>query len=244
MGDVKVPALRGVTLSIDAGEFVSVIGPSGSGKSTFMHILGCLDRPTSGQYILDDNDVSRLSRDELATIRNQKIGFVFQGFNLLARTSALDNVELPLLYRGGMRTSVRRDRAKKMLVEVGLGDRVDHHPSQLSGGEQQRVAIARSLINEPAIILADEPTGNLDTQTSIEVMEIFQRLNRKSGITVILITHERDIAEYGTRIIHFRDGKVISDEPNSARRRANSESEYVATNTAAVGLDPIRSASS
>jgi putative ABC transport system ATP-binding protein len=229
MGDVEVRALRGVSLSIEAGEFVSVIGPSGSGKSTFMHIVGCLDRPTSGQYMLDGRDVSRLSRDELATVRNKKIGFVFQGFNLLARTSALDNVELPLLYGGGISASERHQRATRMLATVGLEDRMHHHPNQLSGGQQQRVAIARSLINEPAIILADEPTGNLDTRTSIEVMEIFQRLNQESGITVILITHETDIAEYGTRIIRFRDGKVVADQANLGRRSAGREAEALQT---------------
>ena len=229
MGDVEVRALRGVSLSIEAGEFVSVIGPSGSGKSTFMHIVGCLDRPTSGHYMLDGRDVSRLSRDELATVRNKKIGFVFQGFNLLARTSALDNVELPLLYGGGIRSAERHQRATRMLAAVGLEDRMHHHPNQLSGGQQQRVAIARSLVNEPAIILADEPTGNLDTRTSVEVMEIFQRLNQESGITVILITHERDIAEYGTRIIQFRDGKVIADQANLGRRSAGREVEALQT---------------
>jgi putative ABC transport system ATP-binding protein len=211
MGDVEVNALNGVTLSIEPGEFVSVIGPSGSGKSTFMHILGCLDRPTNGSYRLDGRDVSRLSRDELATVRNKKIGFVFQGFNLLARTSALDNVELPLLYSAHVRASERRNRSTQMLADVGLGDRMDHHPNQLSGGQQQRVAIARSLVNDPAILLADEPTGNLDTRTSIEVMEIFQRLNRENGITVILITHEPEISEFSERVIRFRDGVVISD---------------------------------
>ena len=229
MGDVEVHALRGVSLSIEAGEFVCVIGPSGSGKSTFMHIVGCLDRPTSGQYLLDGRDVSRLARDELATVRNKKIGFVFQGFNLLARTSALDNVELPLLYGDGIRASERHKRATRMLATVGLDDRMDHHPNQLSGGQQQRVAIARSLVNEPAIILADEPTGNLDTRTSVEVMELFQRLNQESGITVILITHEADIAEYGTRIIRFRDGKVIADQANLSRRIAGQETTALAT---------------
>ena len=223
MGDVEVRALRGVSLSITAGDFVTVIGPSGSGKSTFMHILGCLDRPTSGQYILDNQDVSTLSRDELAEVRNQRIGFVFQGFNLLARTSALDNVELPLLYRSGIRATERHQRARTMLETVGLGDRMGHHPNQLSGGQQQRVAIARSLINQPSIVLADEPTGNLDSRTSIEIMDIFQRLNRESGITVILITHEREIAEYGNRIIRFRDGTVVSDRLNSTQRNAGHE---------------------
>ena len=223
MGDVKVHALRGVNLSIEAGEFVTVIGPSGSGKSTFMHILGCLDRPTAGRYILDGQAVSTLSRDELATVRNQRIGFVFQGVNLLARTTALDNVELPLLYRTGIRTSARHQLAREMLDTVGLTDRMSHHPNQLSGGQQQRVAIARSLVNRPAIILADEPTGNLDSRTSIEIMDIFQRLNRENGITVILITHESEIAEYGNRTIRFRDGRVVSDLLNATQRDAAHE---------------------
>ena len=224
LGEVKVRALRGVTVDIHEGEFVAVIGPSGSGKSTFMHILGCLDRPSTGKYMLDGDDVSKLSKNALAEVRNQKIGFVFQGFNLLSRTTALDNVELPLLYNGdGMRGKERHRRAKAALESVGLSDRAGHHPNQLSGGQQQRVAIARSLINEPAILLADEPTGNLDTRTSIEVMDIFQRLNTERGITVLLITHERDIAEYGTRIIAFRDGKIVSDEQNEVRRLAADE---------------------
>ncbi len=224
LGEVKVRALRGVTVDIHEGEFVAVIGPSGSGKSTFMHILGCLDRPSTGKYMLDGDDVSKLSKNALAEVRNQKIGFVFQGFNLLSRTTALDNVELPLLYNGGgMRGKERHRRAKAALESVGLSDRAGHHPNQLSGGQQQRVAIARSLINEPAILLADEPTGNLDTRTSIEVMNIFQRLNTERGITVLLITHERDIAEYGTRIIAFRDGKIVSDEQNEVRRLAADE---------------------
>ena len=236
MGDIEVHALRGVSLAIDAGEFVAVTGPSGSGKSTFMHILGCLDRPTVGRYELDGHDVSRLSRDELAEVRNRKIGFVFQGFNLLARTTALDNVELPLLY-GGARLggSRRRQRAEEMLRAVGLSDRMDHLPNQLSGGQQQRVAIARALVNEPAILLADEPTGNLDSRTSVEVMEIFQRLNRENGITVLLITHESDIARYGDRIIKFHDGVVASDKANRARRSASGEVGTVPAPAAVAG---------
>src|SRR5437762_6591157 len=194
VGEVEVRALRGVDLEVQPGEFVAVTGPSGSGKSTFMHIIGCLDRPTSGQYFLDGEDVSRMTKDQLAAIRNKKIGFVFQGYNLLARTSALDNVELPLLYGGNtLKTSERHQRAMEVLKAVGLENRADHHPNQLSGGQQQRVAIARSLINSPSILLADEPTGNLDTRTSIEVMDIFQKLNRDRGITVVLITHEMEI---------------------------------------------------
>jgi len=224
VGEVEVKALRGVTLDVQRGEFLAVSGQSGSGKSTFMHIVGCLDRPTSGQYFLDGQDVSRMSKDALALVRNKKIGFVFQGFNLLARTSALDNVELPLLYGGStLRTSERHQRAKEMLELVGLGNRTDHHPNQLSGGQQQRVAIARALINNPSILLADEPTGNLDSKTSIEVMGIFQRLNKERGITVVLITHETDIAEYGTRTVTFRDGQVIADKAVARRRVAEEE---------------------
>src|SRR5438105_3542108 len=211
VGEVEVRALRGVNLEVQRGEFVAVTGPSGSGKSTFMHIVGCLDRPTSGQYFLDGQDVSRMSKDQLAAVRNKKIGFVFQGFNLLSRTSALDNVELPLLYGGGAsKAADRHKRAVEVLKAVGLENRADHHPNQLSGGQQQRVAIARSLINNPSILLADEPTGNLDTRTSIEVMDIFQRLNQERGITVMLITHEQDIAEYGTRTVAFRSGAQAS----------------------------------
>jgi putative ABC transport system ATP-binding protein len=224
VGEVEVRALRGVSLDVKRGEFVAVTGPSGSGKSTLMHILGCLDRPTSGQYILDGQDVSKMSKDQLAEVRNKKIGFVFQGFNLLSRTSALDNVELPLLYRGGkMRSSERHKLAMEALSAVGLGQRADHHPNQLSGGQQQRVAIARALITTPSILLADEPTGNLDTRTSIEVMGIFQRLNIERGITVLLITHEHDIAEYGSRIISCRDGHIVSDSRVESRRRADEE---------------------
>ncbi len=226
VGDITVRALRGATLDVYPGEFVAVTGPSGSGKSTFMHIVGCLDRPTSGQYFLDGRDVSKTSKDELAAVRNKKIGFVFQGFNLLSRTTALDNVELPLLYNSGknrMKTAERHRRAKEVLEVVGLGQRLDHYPNQLSGGQQQRVAIARALINEPSILLADEPTGNLDTRTSIEVMDIFQRLNIERGITVVLITHEMDIAEHATRIVRFRDGKIQTDAPVTKRKMARDE---------------------
>ena len=224
VGEVEVRALRGVSLDVQRGEFLSVTGPSGSGKSTLMHILGCLDRPTSGQYLLDGQDVSKMSKDQLAEVRNKKIGFVFQGFNLLSRTTALDNVELPLLYRGGkMRTAERHKLARESLTAVGLGERADHHPNQLSGGQQQRVAIARALITNPSILLADEPTGNLDTRTSIEVMGIFQRLNMERGITVLVITHEHDIAEYGSRIIACRDGQIVSDHRVTRRRSADEE---------------------
>jgi putative ABC transport system ATP-binding protein len=224
VGDVAVRALRGVSLDIVRGEFVAVTGTSGSGKSTLMHIIGCLDQPTAGRYTIDGRDVSHLGRTELATIRNRQIGFVFQGFNLLARTSALENVQLPLLYGEARLTAAdRRRRGLDALTMVGLADRAHHHPNQLSGGQQQRVAIARALVNEPALILADEPTGNLDTRTSIEVMGIFQRLNEEHGITVLLVTHERDIAEYATRTITFRDGRIVNDMPVQNRRRATAE---------------------
>ncbi len=225
VGEVTVRALRGASIDVDAGEFVAVTGPSGSGKSTLMHILGCLDRPTSGSYVLDGKDVSRMSKDELAIIRNRKIGFVFQGFNLLSRTTALDNVELPLLYNGAskMKTAERHKRAMDALEAVGLGDRFHHFPNQLSGGQQQRVAIARALVTDPTILLADEPTGNLDTRTSIEVMGIFQKLNVERGITVLLITHELDIAEYGTRLVRFRDGRIQIDQKITNRRDAAKE---------------------
>jgi putative ABC transport system ATP-binding protein len=229
VGDIEVKALRGASLDVHRGEFVCITGPSGSGKSTIMHIIGCLDRPTSGQYFLDGKDVSRMSKDELAGIRNTKIGFVFQGFNLLSRTTALDNVELPLLYNGGskMKAADRHKRAKEVLEIVGLGKRMDHYPNQLSGGQQQRVAIARALINKPSILLADEPTGNLDTRTSIEVMDIFQKLNLEHGITVVLITHEMDIAEHGTRLIKFRDGKIQIDQQIHQRRMASEELKHL-----------------
>jgi putative ABC transport system ATP-binding protein len=213
VGDHVIHALRGVTVDIAAGEFVTIVGPSGSGKSTFMHIVGCLDRATRGQYLLNGRDVSSLPPDELARVRNETIGFVFQGFNLLARTSALENVELPLLYTrsGALSATERRARARKALALVGLSDREDHHPNQLSGGQQQRVAIARALVNNPRLLLADEPTGNLDTSTSHEVMEVFARLQAEHGLTLLIITHERDIAEWGTRTIDFKDGLVVLD---------------------------------
>ena len=222
MGDVEVHALRGVSLTVGAGEFVAIMGASGSGKSTTMNILGCLDRPTRGSYILDGEDVSQLSKDERADIRCQKIGFVFQGFNLLSRTSALENVELPMLYLG-VDSAQRHQRALEALAAVGLAGREQNHPNQLSGGQQQRVAVARSLVNNPALILADEPTGNLDSRTSVEVMEIFQRLNRERGITLVLVTHEPDIAQYASRVVVFKDGKIKSDQAVENPRDAAEE---------------------
>jgi putative ABC transport system ATP-binding protein len=220
MGDTSVHALRGVSLTIARGEFVAIMGASGSGKSTLMNLLGCLDQPTTGDYFLDGVHVSRLDRRQLADIRNQKIGFVFQGFNLLPRTSALENVELPLFYDRTGRISEPRRQALQVLEQVGLGDRIHHEPARLSGGQQQRVAIARALINQPAILLADEPTGNLDTHTSIEIMAVFQRLNAQ-GITILLVTHEPDIACYAKRIIELRDGRIVRDEPVIAPRLAD-----------------------
>jgi putative ABC transport system ATP-binding protein len=222
MGDVEVHALRGVSLEIAAAEFVAVMGTSGSGKSTLMNIIGCLDRPTHGTYVLDGQDVSEMSKDERADIRLEKVGFVFQGFNLLSRTSALENVELPMLY-AGVGAEERHRRASEALLSVGLGGKEQNHPNQLSGGQQQRVAIARSLVNSPALILADEPTGALDSRTSVEVMEIFQRLNRELGITLVLVTHERDIAEYADRTVIFKDGRIVKDTKVERRRDALEE---------------------
>ena len=224
MGENAVHALRSISLDIQPSEFVTVVGPSGSGKSTLMHILGCLDQPTSGQYFLDGKDVSRLSDDEISAVRNNKIGFVFQGFNLLTRTSALENVELPLLYsKVPVPAAERRRRAMEALAAVGLESRSEHHTNQLSGGQQQRVAIARALVNNPSILLADEPTGNLDSRTSVEVMDIFQSLKEERGLTIVLITHEPDVAAYGSRIVAFRDGVIVSNKANTQRRTARTE---------------------
>jgi len=224
-GDVEVHALRGVSLSVDAGEFVAIMGASGSGKSTLMNIIGCLDRPTAGSYRLADREVSALSRSELADIRNQVLGFVFQSFNLLSRTSALENVELPLVYRG-VRGKERHRRAAAALERVGLSGRLDHAPNQLSGGQQQRVAIARALVGEPKVVLADEPTGNLDSTTSIEVMVLFQELQR-AGMTVVLVTHESDIAEFASRVIVVRDGLIRSDECRAARNARQALDDHI-----------------
>lgn len=209
MGKLEVKALRGVTFKVKNGEMVSIMGPSGSGKSTIMNLLGCLDRPTSGSYKLEGIEVSRMSDDRLAEVRNKKIGFVFQSFNLLSRTTALANVELPLIYKGGMKN---RNKAKEALEKVGLLGRANHKPNELSGGEQQRVAIARALVNNPSIIMADEPTGNLDSRTSDEIMKLFTQLNKEEGITIILVTHERDVALHTQRIIHVKDGKINNEE--------------------------------
>jgi putative ABC transport system ATP-binding protein len=223
LGDIQVHALRGISLDVAAGEFVAVVGPSGSGKSTLMHILGCLDGPSGGHYFLDSRDVSQLSDDDLSKIRNRQIGFVFQGFNLLPRTSALENVELPLLYSSDITAAERKRRALEALASVGLQERTEHHPNQLSGGQQQRVAIARALLNAPSLILADEPTGNLDSRTSVEVMEIFQGLQTQRGITIVLITHDHQVAEYASRIVTFRDGRIVADKTNERRRIAEHE---------------------
>ena len=237
-GEVEVHAVRGVTLTIQPGEFVAIMGASGSGKSTMMNTLGCLDRPTSGRFLFDGVNIDELSRDELADLRNRKIGFVFQGFNLLARTSAFENVELPMLYsRPGIRGREQQERAEKALDLVGLGDRLDHHPSQLSGGQQQRVAIARALVNQPKLLLADEPTGNLDTQTSIEIMGIFQDLNRR-GMTVVMVTHELDIARYAMRTVVMRDGRIVSDQPVTSRLNAVEELNKLVREQQAIQLAP------
>jgi len=227
-GDVEVYAVRGVSLEIQSGEFVALMGASGSGKSTLMNILGCLDRPTSGRYLLDDADVSVLDRDQLADIRNHKLGFVFQSFNLLPRTSARENVELPLLYGVHRLTKAQlREKADSVLASVGLAGREDHHPSQLSGGQQQRVAIARALVNDPEVVLADEPTGNLDSRTSVEIMGIFQQLNQR-GITIIMVTHEQDIAAYARRNVVMRDGLILKDFDVTKRLDAATELEKIA----------------
>ncbi len=236
-GEVDVHAVRGVSLRIQPGEFVAIMGASGSGKSTLMNIIGCLDRTTAGCYKLDGVDVSRLNRDQLAEIRNQKIGFIFQGFNLLARTAAVENVELPMLYRQkNISSRERRHSALKSLEIVGLAQRAGHFPSQLSGGQQQRVAIARALVNQPALLLADEPTGNLDTQTSIEIMGVFQKLNAQ-GITIMMVTHELDIAHYTKRTVVLRDGLIVSDTPVANRLNAEVELSRLKSEQKAVQLD-------
>jgi len=237
-GEVDVHAVRGVSLVIGSGEFVAIMGSSGSGKSTLMNMIGCLDRPTRGLYLLDGIDVSDLDRDELADIRNQKIGFVFQGFNLLSRTSALENVELPMFYQHrSISTGDQRDRAREALATVGLADRADHHPNQLSGGQQQRVAIARALVNHPALLLADEPTGNLDSQTSIEIMGVFQKLNEQ-GITIVMVTHELDIARYTKRNVIMRDGQILTDVGVPDRLQAQTELARLREAQQAVKLAP------
>jgi len=237
-GEVDVHAVQGVTLEVERGEFLAIMGASGSGKSTLMNMIGCLDRPSEGRYLLDGTDTSRLGRDELADIRNRKIGFVFQGFNLLSRTSALENVELPMLYsRPGLRGREQHARAGQALELVGLADRAHHHPNQLSGGQQQRVAIARALVNQPKLLLADEPTGNLDSQTSIEIMGIFQNLNRR-GMTVVMVTHELDIARYSMRTVIMRDGRIVADKPVADRLDAAAELKKLQQEQQAVQLAP------
>jgi putative ABC transport system ATP-binding protein len=234
-GAIRVHALRNVDLEVERGEFLAIMGTSGSGKSTMMNILGCLDRPTSGRYLLEGIDVSQLDKDQRADVRNRKLGFVFQGFNLLRRTSALENVELPLIY-AGVPAAERVHRSRVALSIVGLAHREDNHPSQLSGGQQQRVAIARALVNNPSMLLADEPTGNLDTRTSLDVMSVFQRLNREAGITIVLVTHEPDIAAFATRVVTMRDGRIVSDRPVDQRDAAEEllESEPLESETEAL----------
>jgi putative ABC transport system ATP-binding protein len=222
MGDVEFYALRNASLDIDKGGFIAIMGPSGSGKSTFMNILGCLDYPTNGEYLLDGQDVLKLSKNELAELRNKKIGFIFQSFNILARTSAIENVELPMLYNSNVNAQERKERAMAALGAVGLADKIKHMPAQLSGGQQQRVAIARSLVNDPVVIMADEPTGNLDTRSSYEIMKIFQQLNDK-GITILMVTHELDIAHFAKANVMFRDGRIVSNEVVNDRKNAEEE---------------------
>jgi putative ABC transport system ATP-binding protein len=235
-GEVDVPAVRGISLDVYPGEFVALMGASGSGKSTLMNMIGALDRPTNGSYLLDGIDVSTLDRDALADVRNEKIGFVFQGFNLLSRTSALENVEMPMLYnRHRIPSHEQRERAMHALELVGLGSRADHHPNQLSGGQQQRVAIARALVNQPSLLLADEPTGNLDTQTSIEIMGVFQKLN-DSGINIVMVTHELDVARFTKRMVVLRDGKIVRDEPVRERSHADAELRQLREEQQAVKL--------
>ena len=229
VGEVAVRALRGVSLDVDAGEFIALTGPSGSGKSTFMHLLGCLARPTSGEYLLNGRNVAQMSNRELAHVRNHDIGFVFQGFHLLPRTSALENVELPLLYARGLSARDRRQRAMAALRAVGLADRLAHTSHQLSGGQQQRVAIARALVNNPILLLADEPTGNLDSRTSLEVIEILQDLNTRRDLTILLVTHEQEIAEYAARLVSFLDGRIRIDKPVTRRRFASADRAAMAT---------------
>ena len=236
LGDNIVMALRDVSMTVENGDFLAIMGPSGSGKSTAMNLIGCLDTPTNGQFLFDNIDVANLSADELADIRNKKIGFVFQSFNLLARTSALENVQLPLMY-SGIGRSARTASAERVLTEVGLADRMDHHPSQLSGGQQQRVAIARALVNKPSLILADEPTGALDTRTGIEIMALFQKLNT-SGITIIIITHESDVAQFARRILRFKDGQIVEEKINSAP--INAETMLMDDDREQFAVEPVQ----
>jgi putative ABC transport system ATP-binding protein len=235
LGEVQVQALRSATLTIEQGEYIALMGPSGSGKSTLMNTLGCLDRPTGGSYLLAGKEIAAMSADERARIRNERIGFVFQNFNLLARTSALENVEVPLLYSRRVSARERHERAVRILQQVGLGDRLDHHPSQLSGGQQQRVAIARALVNEPSILMADEPTGNLDTRTSKEIIQLFRQLNEQAGITVIVVTHDQDVARYAKRIVALRDGEIVADTTDISQALQALHSDPTAESAQAAG---------